>query len=114
MLSVDFEGCEAYRLQLIGLQVASDTVDGVTLCLNPGKSAPRAKTSDSGEITCGTYEDSDRVKVEIVLVARRGCLRFLDRMKLDPVREALVLFPLDDRIAVQKSSPPIHRPYPNP
>ncbi len=107
MLSVDFKGCEAYTLQLTDLQVASDTVDGLTLFLFPSECALAATPADSGVITVGTYDDPDGIKVEILLVARLGRLRFLDRLKLDPVKEALILFPPDDKIAVQKSPPAI-------
>jgi len=112
MLSVDFEGCEAYTLQLADLQVASDTVDGLTLFLLPSEYAPVAAPADSGMITVGTYDDSDGIKVEILLVARLGRLRFLDRVKLDPVREASILFPPDDRISVRISSPAMPTPKP--
>ncbi len=41
------------------------------------------------------------------LVSQGGRLRFLDWMKLDPVEEALQLFPPDDAIAVQVAPPPV-------
>jgi len=112
ILSVDFAGCEEYRSQLVGIKVARDKEDGLTLFLLPTEHAPRATPADSGEITCGTYEDSDRIRVEIFLVTRLGSLRFLDRMKLDPVKEPLILFPPDDRISVRISPPAISTPKP--
>lgn len=107
MLSIHFPGSGEYNAQLIGLKVARDTEDGLTLYLLPNERAPRAKTSDSGVLTVGAYGDSDGIKVEILLVARAGALRFLDWMKLDPLKEALIMFPPNDAISVRTSPPPI-------
>lgn len=110
MLSVDFPGCEDYKSQLLGLKVAPDTTNGTTLFLLPDETTSSAAPTDRAGLTDGLYDDSDGTKVELHLVAGRGRLRFLDTMKLDPVKEALTIFPPDEKIVVRVSPAPISTP----
>lgn len=112
LLSVDFPGRDAYKLQLISLKVALDNESGTTLFILPDEDAPSASPSYKSALTSGAYADSDGITVTMLLVAGHGRLRFLDIMKLDPVREALVRFPPDNEIIVRVAPPPIQRDRP--
>src|SRR5579863_7625175 len=101
MLSVDFPGCEAYRAQLIRVKVAFDTTTGTTLFLLPDDTSPASTERLDVPLTDGFYDDDDGIQVMAFLMSQGGRLRFLDWMKLDPVSEALQLFPPNDTIAVQ-------------
>jgi hypothetical protein len=100
---VGFPGCEAYRSQLIGLKVAHDNGDGLTLFMHPDDKAPSAPMDQSG-LTLGEYEDSDGTTISMSLVAGHGRLRFLDILKFAPA-EPLLLFPPNEKIEVRVAPP---------
>lgn len=107
LLSVEFPGCETYRVQTVGLKV-EDRGDDV-FYLHPPEDMPNAEPPKSGSLVDGTYLDSDGAWVVMFIATKEGRLHFLDVMKSDSDRPLNLRWPPDESIAVAVSSPPHRR-----